>query len=396
MRDVLADRGCRRLLAAHGLSSLGDGAAAVALALLAYRTAGSAWGVTCALLAGFLPAALLSARFGALSDRVSRRRIAVSADIVRALAYAGLCLVGSLAAVCALALLAGVATSAFRPTVRAAMPAVAPDGRTLAALGGGYSALRDLGFVAGPALCGLAVLTVGLDGAFALNAVTFAISALLLTGVGALDRPRASSCASSAPGAPAGVSWRVAGVPLLISCSALVVLIGGQVNVAEPLLAGRVFGSGDAGYAWLAASYGLGTAAASLTLGRELALRHAAVVYGVAVTICGLGMAGAALAPSLGLACAAFAAAGAGNGALVVQATNVLQRLVPDGQLGRAFGVKESVEAGAFVIAVLTGGALCSVLGVRALIAGAGLAVAAVGVLVGVRLAARLPAESTP
>jgi MFS family permease len=97
--------------------------------------------------------------------------------MVRAGAYGGLCLAGSLVSVCALALLAGCATAAFRPTVRAAMPTVARDGRTLAALGGGYAALRDIGYVAGPAVCGLAVLTFGLSAAFALNSGRGAVRA---------------------------------------------------------------------------------------------------------------------------------------------------------------------------------------------------------------------------
>ena len=59
------------------------------------------------LLADFLPGIALSAYFGALADRLSRRRLAISAELIRAIAFTALALSGSFAATLGFALRSG-------------------------------------------------------------------------------------------------------------------------------------------------------------------------------------------------------------------------------------------------------------------------------------------------
>src|SRR4051794_22918375 len=99
LRDLVsAEPGARRLLLAHAQSSLGTGAAYVALLVIAYERFHSPLAVSAILLCEFVPSILLGAVLGALADRVPRRTILVAADVLRAFAFLGLVLVDSFAA----------------------------------------------------------------------------------------------------------------------------------------------------------------------------------------------------------------------------------------------------------------------------------------------------------
>src|SRR5579863_8189879 len=120
------NRGLRRFFAAFFQSQVGSGAAYVALLLVAYHRLHSGWAISLVLLGEFLPGIVLSPVFGSLADRVSRRRLAVSGDLLRAASFVALALVPSFTATVALALLAGVGTAMFRPAINAALPGMVP------------------------------------------------------------------------------------------------------------------------------------------------------------------------------------------------------------------------------------------------------------------------------
>src|SRR4051794_11129215 len=90
-----SERRARVFFAALAQSSLGTGAACVALLVVAYERFHSPWAISLVLLADFLPAMFGGPMLGAAVDRWSRRRCAVLADIVRAFAFLGIALVGS-------------------------------------------------------------------------------------------------------------------------------------------------------------------------------------------------------------------------------------------------------------------------------------------------------------
>ena len=81
------ERAARPLLLAHVQSSLGSGAAYVALLLIAYERFHSALAVSAVLLCEFVPMLLLGAVMGAAADRWSRRTILIGADVLRAAAF---------------------------------------------------------------------------------------------------------------------------------------------------------------------------------------------------------------------------------------------------------------------------------------------------------------------
>jgi MFS family permease len=363
------ERSARRFLIAQAQAQLGAGAGYVALMVLAYARIGNAWAATAVMLADLLPAMLLAPLFGLLADRTSRRGCAIAADVVRVVAFAGLVFAHDTTAMLALALLAGAGTALFRPATFALVPGlVAPE--RLAAVNGLYGAVREGGMVLGPALAGVLLTVAAPAAVLAVNAATFAVSALLLCGVRL--RPVAAAPAEEEADA---VSLRTVladrSVRAVIATSGIVAFAAATMNVAELVLANRDLGAGSTGYALLTAAYGLGVVAGSLAAGRggDERRRH---VAGIACL--GAGMVATSLAPALAVALVTFAVTGWGNGLFIVSNRLLLQRGVAERFHARAYSVLNAGDSWAFAGAVLAGGALATALGGRAVFALAGAA----------------------
>src|SRR3954451_4342185 len=161
-------------------SALGNGAAYIALIVVAYERFHSAWAISLILVADLLPAGLLGPILGAAADRWSRRGCLVVSDVLRAVAFLGIGLVDGYPATVGLALLAGLGTGLFNPASLAAIPSLVRAERLPAATAL-YGALTDLGFILGPALAALLLLLGGPEVILYANAATFAVSALALT-----------------------------------------------------------------------------------------------------------------------------------------------------------------------------------------------------------------------
>jgi MFS family permease len=361
-------------------SALGNGAGYIALLVIAYDRFNSAWAISLVLLADLVPAMLLGPVFGAAADRWSRRRCMIVADALRAAAFVGVALVDSFAATFALALLAGVGTGLFTPAALAAIPSLVSSERlpTATAL---YGAITDLGFIAGPAIAALVFLVGGPEAILGGNAATFAISAVVLARLRFGAAPRVDQSLEHArPGlmreardglrALAGM----VAVRTVVAGSGAMLLFAGLFNVAELPFATDELDAGDTGFAVLAAIYGLGFVAGSLSGsrgGNPAALKRR---FLGGLGLVGAGFLACGVAPSLATAVPAFALAGIGNGLLLVYERLLIQTTVPDNVMARIFGAKDGLTAWAFATAFVVAGGLIEGLGVRTLlvVAGAG------------------------
>jgi len=365
----------RRFFLAHFQSELGSGAAYVALALVAYHRLHSGWAIAVVLLADFLPGIVLSAPVGALADRVSRKRLVIAAELLRAGAFIALAIIPSFPATVAFALAAGVGTALFRPTVNAAMPSLLTDEQRSPGVAL-FGAMISVGMTAGPALTALVVLAGSATLVLAANGATFLVSAALLWGV-PLDRGNAADEAPRKPGSVwsatvdgARAASQIPGIVALLVISAVSVLAGGLMNVAEPLLATGPLGAGGSGYSLLVAAYGAGMVGGSLATARagsSLGGLRRRLLLGLALE--GIGMLGSASAPSLDWALASFALTGFSNGLMMGPGLRLFQELVGERLLGRVFGLRNMLFNAAFVLAFLSAGALLGALGARAVFA---------------------------
>ena len=360
-------------------SALGNGAAYIALLVVAYERFHSAWAISLILLADFIPAMLFGPIFGAAADRWSRRNCLILSDVLRGVAFLGIALVDSFAATVALALLAGAGTGLFNPASLAAVPSLVKPERLPAATAL-YGAITDLGFIVGPALAALLLLFGGPEVILFANAATFVVSAVVLTRLPFGAAPTIDDAESPRSGllreAREGLATiaGMVGIRTIIVASGAMLLFAGLFNVAELPFATDELDAGDAGFGALSAVYGLGFVAGSLSgsRGGEAAVLKRRFLGGLALV--GAGFIACGLAPDFAVAVPAFALAGVGNGLLLVYERLLIQTTVDDSVMARTFGVRDGFSAWAFAAAFLAAGGLIEAFGVRTVlvVAGAG------------------------
>jgi MFS family permease len=366
------NRFLRRFFISFFQSQVGTSAAYVALLLIAYHELHSGWAIALVLLGEFLPGIVLSPVFGSLADRMSRRRLTVSADLLRATSFVALALVHSFVATVALVLLAGVGTSMFRPAINAALPGmVEPERRSqLVAL---FYGSVNTGLMIGPALTAGMLLFTTPQVVLIANAATFVASAMLLGGLDLgphADDPLEDEEAHKSIWAQTATGVRAVaetpGVAVLIGVAALVVLTGAMFNVLAPLLATGPLHAGGTGYSILMALYGTGMVAGSWAnahAGSEVLALRRRWIFGIALT--GVAMTAAALAPNFATALASFTLIGLAENLLVGPEMRLVQELVAERLLGRVFGFKDVLENVAFVTAFVGAGALLALADIR-------------------------------
>jgi MFS family permease len=370
----------RLFFATLAQSSLGTGAAYIALLVIAYERFHSPWAISLILLADFLPAMFLAPLLGAAADRWSRRWCAVVGDLVRAVAFVGIAVTGSFELTLVLALLAGTGTALFRPAVLAALPSLVREERTPAATSL-YGAISDFGYTAGPALAAGVLALVGAEELLAANGVTFAVSAAVLARLPFGEAPDSERSDESAAQSLLGESREglravvaMPGVRVIVAAFGAAMFFGGVYNVIELPFATEELGTNASGFSLLVAIYGVGFIGGSLqgSEGGEPAQLKRRYLQGLALT--GTGGILAGLAPSLELAVLGFAIGGFGNGLFIVHQRLLFQSEVPQRLQGRVFGVSDGAMSWGLAIAFLSAGALTELAGARSmmLLTGAG------------------------
>jgi MFS family permease len=386
------ERRARAFFAVLAQSALGNGAAYVALLVIAYERFESGWAIGLILLADLVPAMVLGPVFGAAADRWSRRRCLIVADVLRAGAFTGIAFVDSFPATFALAIVAGAGTGLFTPAALAGLPSLVKPERLPAATAL-FGAIADIGFIAGPAIAAGVLAIGGPEAILFANAVTFGISAIALTRIRFGAAPLLTDGDDLPPGLFSGAREGLRELAAMIGIRAVVVasgamlLFAGLFNVAELPFVVTDLDAGDVGFGVLMAIYGLGFVGGSLSgsKGGSPPELRARFVLGLAVVA--IGFVACGLAPTFAAAIPAFALAGVGNGLVLVYERLLIQTTVPDRLMARVFGVKDGLTAWAFAVAFIAAGGLVDAFGARTLIVAAG----AGGLLVwaGARIALR-------
>ncbi len=199
---VLRHRDFRNLFLGQSASAVGDQVVIVALALYITQRTGSATDLGVVLAAQALPMIALVLFGGVWADRMARQRIMIAADLVRASLHgvlAALILTGgaSVAAMVIIEALFGAARAFFQPAYTGLLPQTIPE--TQAQEARALSSITaNLAILVGPALGTGLVVWLGAGEAFAVDAATFVLSAVLLARVRA--RPRGWAGVEPAPG----------------------------------------------------------------------------------------------------------------------------------------------------------------------------------------------------
>ena len=379
-------------------SGLGTWLAFVALTVDVYDRTHSATWVSALFIADFLPAIVIGITAGTLVDRMSRRRLMIVSDLVRVVVFLVLPFAGSAGMIVALAAVAGFATGFFRPAVYAGLPNLVAD-EDLANANSVLQTIENAAWAVGPLLGGVLVAATAPDAAYVINAITFLVSAALLTRIpGRLLRAAAAAAGHG--------YWRdladgfalIRGSRALLTILAawnVVMLATAGANVSEVVLAKEAFSSGDFGYGLLVGATGIGLAVGSLLAGSFLETRALSAVYGGAIGVIALGLGAAAAAPNVWVAAACVAFVGAGNGAAVVCNALLVQRGAPDELRGRAFTVLMSSNYVVLGVGMLAAGPITDALGPREVWALAAL-LSGVAALIGLAMARGVSTRREP
>ena len=330
------------------ISALGDGLFLVALAWWVLETTGSAAANAIILVCATVPAVLLSLVGGVVVDRVPRRTLLLLSDAVRGVVVG---LVAFLAAqhllvfwhLAVLSALFGAVRAFFYPAYAGLLPQLTPREALPSANALAKLSSQATGIL-GPALGGILVAVGGTPQAFALDALSFGISAACLLAI-----PQAPVPARETPARVhaledlrAGLAF-VAHMPWLwvtiVIAGVSNITLSGPLEVALPLLVRQSLRAGVGTYALLNALSALGAVVVAVILGQRTTLRQrgrgaygAWLVAAFALLAMGLPIG----LPGVGLA---ILVCGAGIAMLELLWVNTLQEMVPPEKLGRVSSV---------------------------------------------------------
>ncbi len=207
---VLRFQDFRYLFLGQTASLIGDQVVIVALALFVTRLTGSPSDL--GLVFGVQAAALvLLLLFGGVwADRLPRHQIMIAADLARAALHATLALLiltGSVRIwqVIAIEAAFGGAEAFFRPAYTGLIPQTVPE-ELIQDANGLTAAIDNLSLLIGPVIATALIVGVGAGEAFAFDAATFVVSALLLARV--KPRPRGEPEPSAPVLHELGAGWR--------------------------------------------------------------------------------------------------------------------------------------------------------------------------------------------
>ncbi|WDM16638.1 MFS transporter [Streptomyces lavenduligriseus] len=327
------------LASARTVSVLGNGFARVALAFAVLDLPGASPGKLSAVLAcQSLPQLVFILFGGVIADRMSRSRLMVIADGVGALAYTGLAAMtlsghAPLGGMCALAGTAGLATALFAPAMDGLVPLVVPAER-LQQANGLLRMSTNTCLLLGLALSGVVVAWVGAGWGLALNAVSFAISALL---TGRLRLP-AKPTATSSVWADLREGWHEFASRqwlwvVVIQCTAVVSVFSATLAVLGPLAAQQHLG-GARSWSVIVAAQALGAIAGAGLAVRVQASRPILVAV-IATLPAALPMLFLSISAPLWLIATAMFCAGVASDVFNVLWASTLQHEIPEQVLSR-------------------------------------------------------------
>ena len=340
MLTALRSRDFRLLWLGQTASVLGDGLILVAVGLFVTRLTGDPSDVGLVLAAYSLPLVAFVLVGGVVADRLPRQTVMVVSDLVRCALHGVLALLIATGAVriwhmVVIGLLFGTAEAFFRPAYAGLVPQTVPEDRIQGAQAlTGVS--REVAQMASPALATALVLGVGGAAAFALDALTFGVSAVLLLLV--RTRPRGEPPVRSSVRGELREGWQAvrerSWVWVVIVCFSLALLVAlAPFFVLGAEVAERVYGS-DAVYGLANAAWGVGTVAGALVGAHWRPARPmlAAAAWSAPWPGC---IAVYALGPPRSLLYALMALAGVGVGLFAVWWETALAQRIPPHLLSR-------------------------------------------------------------
>jgi MFS family permease len=360
------------------VSNIGNWMETVAAGILVTESTHRAGWTAVVAVAGFLPAALLGPFGGALADRVERKRLLITANLLELILAAMLAFLASRGApappILALILFAAGCVGALGfPAYQAILPDLVPHEDLLGAIALS-SAQWNLGRVIGPALAGAAIYAGGYAGAFAINTLTFLapIGALLLIHLPP-PPPKTNEAILRRIGEGARFARHDPGVRAALLGVALFSLLGGPFIALVAAMAITVLHAGPGGAAVLVTGQGLGAVTAAFFLsglagrfGRGPALLGTMALLPPALIFY-------ALSPYIWVTVPAIAILGGLYLSLLSGLSTVIQLRTPASLRGRVLSLQSAALSTLYLLGSICQGTIADHVGLRPTTIGAAL-----------------------
>lgn len=367
-RALFGNREFATLWLAGAQSQLGDQLARVALSILVFNRTGSGLATAATYALTYLPAVVGGIVLTGLADVHPRRALVVVCDLLRAVLF-GLMAIPALplSVVCALlvvAVLCGAPYNAAEPAIVADMY----DGDWYSAAIGIRTATVQASQLIGFAVGGLVVATTGPHVALAVDAATFAASAVLLR-VGLAYRPAAASVTRRGI-EQIKVGLRTVGGDRRLRLLVLLAWLAAFWIVPEGLAAPYAadHGGGPVSVGILLAANPAGNLIGVLVLTRWLPSASRPRLLGLLAIASGLPLVPCGLEPGIAVAALLWGLCGLLSAYIVLVVTEFVAIVPPDVR-GQAIGLASSGVLAAQGIGLLLGGGIASVWTVGAAIA---------------------------
>ena len=359
----MVDRRFGPYLGGNFVSNVGNWFQNVAAGIVVFELTGSNTLVGMVSVLQFLATLALAPWSGALADRLDRRKLLMSAQVVSAAGALGLAvwvgLVGvdglpGIWPVLAASGVIGVGFAIGISAMNALVPALVepPDLDQAIALN---SATFTVARAIGPALAGLVIASLGAAIAFGANAITFLPLVLVL----AMIRPREVERSSGDRSVRAGLSYtrdRPA-MPWLIVATLAIGWAGDPVNTLAPAYA-DLFGRSETFVGLQVAAFGTGSALSSLGVGVVRGRLGLLRTTRLGISLLGVGLIGYAAAPQEALVLLSLFVAGVGFLLGVTTTNSNLQRRLDEDMRGRVMALWSMAFLGSRPLAGLIDGAV--------------------------------------
>jgi predicted MFS family arabinose efflux permease len=352
------NRNFRRLWLAQIVSEIGDWFYTLSIYTLLLQLTGHAGSVALALVLQVLPQTLVGPTAGVVNDRLRRKHVMIAADVVRCAVVLAMLFVRSRSMVWLVypLLLAETTMAAFfEPARSAVIPNIAVQDEVLVA-NTLSSATWSVNLLIGAAVGGVVAAFFGRDTVFILNALSFLMSAVLISGM-RFAEPHAESAAPLRPRDLVDYSPVLEGIRYIRSHPILFPAVfakAGELMVGPSWVIFTVMGAREfavhgrgidaAGGAMLGMSILLGGRGLGALAGPLVAARWAGrsdhrlrlgILFGYLTIAVGYGVLGASRSVWMAAACAMLAHAGGST--VWVFSTTLLQLHTEDRFRGRVF-----------------------------------------------------------
>lgn len=374
------------------VSQVGDGISKLALLWFVYSVTGSPLKTSIIGILQTAPAIVLAPLIGVAVDRLPKKALLITSDLVRAVVIGLIpCWMSvdsfTVSSLYVLVTLHAVATAVFGPALTAAVPSLVTTSQYTAA-NALLQTTTSLGIIFGPALSGLGIAALSSQEVLCLNALTYVISAACFVPI-----RFAPPVLSLVPRSPIASTWNdmVDGLRYVLTGRRIIIYLTITASLYTfatsafttlfPVFARKLLDLGpvEVGYLWSMLGVGLLSVSVALTIISAWSIKRRIKVIAVASAVSGLVLLALVQTTQPTSAAVLLMVLGAGLGVLTPVAWGVLQEVAPSHMLGRVLSFYTLGAMAAAMSGITVFGWVTGEFGVPAAIVAIGLVMLATG-----------------